>query len=95
MQSKKGFLIGSAIAGLLLASAASVGAAPTGATLTNSRPRPEPSRYRALAPFAPLQLALGPLPRLPPLRIWLPVLRRAGRLPWIGRFRHRRHWRHW
>jgi len=37
MKTTKGFLIGSAVAGLLLASAASVGAAPTSTTLSSLR----------------------------------------------------------
>jgi len=37
MQTKKGFLIGSAVAGLLLASAASVGAAPASTALSGIR----------------------------------------------------------
>ena len=94
MQYKKGFLIGSAVAGLLLASAASVGAAPASTTLSGIR-KDSPSQvdtvhWRRWHCHRGWGRCHGYRHYGYGYRYYTP-----GIFLGFGGFRHHHHWRHW
>lgn len=96
MQTKKGFLIGSAIAGLLIASATSVGAAPTSPALSGIKKdvssQVDPVHWRR---WHHCNWRWGRCHGYRHYGYGYRYYGAPGIFLGFGGFRHHHHWRHW